>query len=86
MRITEKGQVTIPKHIRDRLGVGPGSEVEFVAEDGRVRLEKARPEALAEQRAKRMRQWIVRVRGSATAGLSTVEIMKMTRNDDAGSD
>ena len=30
MRLTEKGQVTIPKRIRDKLGVGPGSEVEFV--------------------------------------------------------
>ena len=29
MRVTEKGQVTIPKHIRDRLGIRPGSEVEF---------------------------------------------------------
>tara|TARA_R110002020_G_scaffold154610_7_gene334623 strand:+ start:6557 stop:6817 length:261 start_codon:yes stop_codon:yes gene_type:complete len=86
MRVTEKGQVTIPKHIRDRLGIGPGSEVEFVAEDGRVRLVKASSEALAEQRAKRMQQWIGRVKGSATAGLSTVEIMNMTRNDDAGSD
>ncbi len=33
MRVTEKGQVTIPKQIRDRLGIGPGSEVDFV-EDG----------------------------------------------------
>ena len=29
MRVTTKGQVTIPKHIRDHLGIGPGSEVEF---------------------------------------------------------
>jgi len=31
MRVTTKGQVTIPKPIRDHLGIGPGSEVEFVA-------------------------------------------------------
>ena len=31
MRLTIKGQVTIPKQIRDHLGIGPGSEVEFVA-------------------------------------------------------
>lgn len=31
MRVTEKGQVTIPKEIRDRLGIVPGSEVEFIA-------------------------------------------------------
>ena len=38
MRVTTKGQVTIPKPIRDHLGIGPGSEVEFVATDGGVQL------------------------------------------------
>lgn len=38
MRITEKGQVTIPKAIRDRLGVGPGSEVKFVERGDVVEL------------------------------------------------
>mgnify|MGYP001102582754 CR=1 FL=1 len=37
MRVTEKGQVTIPKEIRDRLNIGPGSEVDFVAVDDGVR-------------------------------------------------
>jgi AbrB family looped-hinge helix DNA binding protein len=47
MRVTEKGQVTIPKEIRDRLGIGPGSEVEFVERDAVVILErrKAAPDA-----------------------------------------
>ncbi len=40
MRVTEKGQVTIPKHIRDRLNIGPGSEVDFVATGDEVRLVK----------------------------------------------
>ena len=86
MRVTEKGQVTIPKDIRDKLGIGPGSEVEFLDEGGRVRLVKAGPEAAAEQRKQRMRLWIDRVKGSANAGLSTDEIMRMTRDGDAGSD
>ncbi|MGE3831610.1 MAG: AbrB/MazE/SpoVT family DNA-binding domain-containing protein [Parvibaculaceae bacterium] len=38
MRITSKSQVTIPKHIRDVLDVGPGGEVDFVNENGVVRL------------------------------------------------
>lgn len=40
MRVTEKGQVTIPKEIRDRLGIKPGSEVEFVVEEKGVMLVK----------------------------------------------
>ena len=40
MRITIKGQVTIPKLIRDRYGLRPGSRVRFVEKDHRVVLEK----------------------------------------------
>ena len=35
MRVTSKGQVTIPKKVRETLGIGPKSEVDFVEEDGR---------------------------------------------------
>lgn len=41
MKITVKGQVTIPKLIRERYGLRPGSEVRFVEEDRRVVLRKA---------------------------------------------
>ena len=40
MRVTEKGQVTIPKPIRDKLGIVPGSEVEFVERDELVVVER----------------------------------------------
>lgn len=39
-RITSKGQVTIPKAIRDDLGVKPGDEVDFVKENGAVTVRK----------------------------------------------
>ena len=86
MRVTEKGQVTIPKHIRDQLGIEAGSEVDFVDDNGRVRLVKAGPEAAAAQRAQRMRMWIDRVKGKANAGLTTDEIMAMTRDGNGSSD
>ncbi|MEM1377509.1 MAG: AbrB/MazE/SpoVT family DNA-binding domain-containing protein [Pseudomonadota bacterium] len=46
MRVTEKGQVTIPKHIRDKMGIVPGSEVEFVdLGNGEAKvLRKAQPQ------------------------------------------
>jgi AbrB family looped-hinge helix DNA binding protein len=40
MRITSKGQVTVPKHIRDRLGIAPGDEVGFREEGQAVIVEK----------------------------------------------
>ena len=38
--VTTKGQVTIPKAIRDRLGLRPGDQVEFVEKDGQVVVRK----------------------------------------------
>jgi AbrB family looped-hinge helix DNA binding protein len=40
MRVTTNGQVTIPKKIREKLGITPAAEVDFVEEKGRVYLEK----------------------------------------------
>ncbi len=44
-RITTKGQVTIPKEVRERLGLRPGDELEFMEEDGVFRLRKRLPPA-----------------------------------------
>lgn len=40
-KLTPKNQVTIPKVIRDRLGIGPGDPVEFVEEEGVIVLRRA---------------------------------------------
>ena len=55
--VTTKGQVTIPKAVRDLLGLTPGSSVTFdVAEDGRVVLRKAGSRAAAGQAFQPLRQ------------------------------
>lgn len=41
--LTQKGQVTIPKSIRDQLGLRPQDKIRFSIEHGRVRLQKAYP-------------------------------------------
>jgi AbrB family looped-hinge helix DNA binding protein len=78
MRITSKGQVTIPQEIRERAGLFPLSEVSFELRDnGDVVL---RPLA---SKLSAMRQALEKVRGSANAqafkGLSTDEFMKFLR-------
>lgn len=60
MRITEKGQVTIPKAIRDKLGVGPGSEVMFVEREDSVVLERQNERALE---PKSFDEWATSVAG-----------------------
>ncbi|RJG43696.1 AbrB/MazE/SpoVT family DNA-binding domain-containing protein [Mesorhizobium sp. DCY119] len=62
MRVTTKGQVTIPKEIRDRLGIEPGSEVEFVERDSAVFLEKR--DAPTQQENKTFEEWAASVAGT----------------------
>lgn len=73
MRITSKGQVTIPIEIRDRLGLLPGTEVEFDVDDDAVRLTRVK------DAAGRGPTIVDRLRGRATRSLSTEEIMALTR-------
>jgi AbrB family looped-hinge helix DNA binding protein len=67
MRVTTKGQVTIPKDIRDHLGIKPGSEVEFVREAEKVRLVAA-DEATSEERLTRFRAALERMAGTIDSG------------------
>lgn len=72
--VTSKGQVTIPKPVRDLLGLSPGSKVEFGrAADGSVVLVRAD--------AKRPPSRFHRLRGQAGAGLDTDAIMALTRGE-----
>jgi antitoxin PrlF len=84
-RVTSKGQVTIPKRIRDHLGLEPGSEVEFVlGEGGRITL-KAEPgpdaKGCAERERKRMRKALAELRGTLDLGMTTDEFMRLVRGD-----
>ena len=74
MRITSKGQVTIPIDIRKRAGFHPNVEVEFVWEDGKVVLKAA--DGLG--RGERM---VARLSGAGTTHLhiTTDEIMELMR-------
>lgn len=74
-RVTRKGQVTIPKRVRDYLGIEPGSIVEFdVTPDGQI--------VLTNQDATPKPSRFEKVRGTATTKLTTDEIMTMLRGDD----
>jgi AbrB family looped-hinge helix DNA binding protein len=79
MRVTKKGQVTIPLEIRRRAGFAPGVEVTFVMDGDQVKLVRTDPADSNVDRAEGFEAWLKRVRGTATSGLTTDEIMEMTR-------
>jgi len=80
MRVTIKGQVTIPKQIRDHLGIGPGSEVEFVATDGGARLIAVNENLSEEEAARKFSEALDRMEGSLDlGGMSTDEYMEWLR-------
>ncbi|HTE44076.1 MAG TPA: AbrB/MazE/SpoVT family DNA-binding domain-containing protein [Gemmatimonadaceae bacterium] len=73
MRITTKGQVTIPLEIRERLGLLPQTEVEFDVKGDTVVLTKA-------QGRRRGRQLVEQMRGRGTVRMSTDQILALTRD------
>ena len=78
--VTSKGQVTIPKKVRDHLGIGPGTSVDFLpVPDGRVMLVK---KAGGAGTTRRKRSRFAALRGSATVRMTTEEIMALTRGED----
>jgi AbrB family looped-hinge helix DNA binding protein len=74
MRVTSKGQVTIPADIRERFGFLPDTDVEFVVEGNAVRIVRATHGD--ETRGDRV---VRRLRGRAVSRLSTDEILTLTR-------
>ena len=76
MKLTIKGQVTIPRKYRQRYGLAPHTEVVFEEAPGGVLIRPAGP-----ARSEQARKAIRKVRGIADAGLRTDEIMDLTRED-----
>ena len=72
MRVTTKGQVTIPRDVREALGISPETEIEFIEEEGRFYIVKTDERPASTRKFKKLR-------GIASANMSTDEIMKLTR-------
>ena len=77
MRVTSKGQVTIPIDIRERCGIGPNTEVRFAVENGRVIIEpQTGTGGRGEEAVQRLRKARLRTR------LSTDQLLALTRGDE----
>lgn len=72
MKVTSKGQVTIPLPVRKQLGILPRSEVEFVVRGNEAVIRKVAPSA-------RVRKVVAALRGRGGVRMSTDEILALTR-------
>jgi AbrB family looped-hinge helix DNA binding protein len=83
MRITSKGQVTIPVEIRERAGLLPNTEVEFAYEEGGdVRLFPAKKKGKRKTRGEKLVEHLRRHGRRHPIGMTTDEIMALTRGED----
>jgi len=72
MRITQKGQVTIPEGIRQKYGFLPYTHIDFVEEQGKVYLKIV-------SKKQRGRSIVAHLRGTASVRMSTDDILALTR-------
>jgi AbrB family looped-hinge helix DNA binding protein len=75
VRITSKGQITIPQQVRRELGLAPGDEVDVVAKDGVATI------VPAQGPGGRGRRTVEALLGRGDVDLTTDEIMALTRGD-----
>ncbi|MBY0332425.1 MAG: AbrB/MazE/SpoVT family DNA-binding domain-containing protein [Acetobacteraceae bacterium] len=80
MRITSKGQVTIPQHIREQAGLLPMTEVEFGFQEGVVTLRAAAPGTAGDRGAAILHHLRGRFRNTRER-MTTDEIMALTRGE-----
>lgn len=78
MRMTVKGQVTIPIEMRQKLGLLPNSEVEFDLVGDSVRIRKAKS---SKSRGQRMLE-TMRKAPKPRSGMTTDQLMALTRGED----
>lgn len=76
MRITEKGQITIPIELREKFGFLPHTEIDFIEEKGRVYLVKKT------NKKHRGTNIVSRLRGTSTVRMTTDQILELTRGKD----
>jgi AbrB family looped-hinge helix DNA binding protein len=75
MKIFSKGQITIPLHIRSEFRLRPGTDVELLAEAGKVVLHAKR------RRRDSIEDWLQKATGVASGRTTTAKIIKLTRRE-----
>ena len=84
MRVSEKGQVTIPKHLRERAGIKPNSEVSIRLEGSRVVVEAldGNEQRTQRERVERFLASLKKLEGTGDPSISADDVMRATRDRD----
>ncbi|WP_420407178.1 AbrB/MazE/SpoVT family DNA-binding domain-containing protein [Hoeflea sp.] len=82
MRVSEKGQVTIPKHLRERAGIAPNSEVTIDFDGGRLVIAAAdrRAEKANRERLDQFMLALRKLEGTGDQSINAERLMQMTRD------
>ncbi|GAB5463418.1 AbrB/MazE/SpoVT family DNA-binding domain-containing protein [Hoeflea alexandrii] len=82
MRVSEKGQITIPKHLRERAGIAPNSEVTVDFDGGRLIIAAADRQAEKANRARleRFMQALRKLEGTGDQAINADQLMQITRD------
>ena len=79
MKISAKGQVTVPRAYRERFGLKPGVEIDIMPEGAGLHIEAKQPAMIG---SGRFEHWLANAAGSALPSVTTDQIMAMTRGED----
>jgi AbrB family looped-hinge helix DNA binding protein len=82
MRVSEKGQITIPKYLRERAGIAPNSEVTVDFDGGRLIIAAADRQAEKANRARleRFMQALRKLEGTGDQSINADQLMQITRD------
>nr|WP_245445678.1 AbrB/MazE/SpoVT family DNA-binding domain-containing protein [Rhizobium album] len=82
MRVTSKGQVTIPRDLRELVGIAPNSEVVFSIDGGRLVVEPKNSTRDVEDRTRldRLAEALDRLEGSGDQDVDADALMSITRD------
>lgn len=82
MRVSDKGQITIPKYLRDQAGIGPNSEITISLEGNRLILELVdSPQKVADRmRLERFMAALSRLEGTGDPAIGAEDVMRETRD------
>lgn len=82
MRVTSKGQVTIPRDLRDLAGIAPNSEVVFALEDGKIVItpKDGGAQQADKERLERFMRALNQLEGTGDPDMSAEDVMALTRD------